>query len=66
MIKADRNILQRLIAAYEASRNVNLIEILKHELMPTPLSITLINGNLRTGSKAILQEILIANIDCLL
>ncbi|KAL8583179.1 hypothetical protein ACOMHN_029981 [Nucella lapillus] len=31
-VKADRNILQRLITAYEAGRNVNLQDILNHEL----------------------------------
>jgi hypothetical protein len=53
-VKVDRNILQRLIAAYEAGRPVNLNNILIHELFAVPLALAEVNGQLRTGSKAIL------------
>ena len=63
-IKADRKILQRLITAYEAGRSVNLAEILCHELLPVPLALSEMNWNLRTGSKAILSQVLAADVQC--
>ena len=38
-IKADRNILQRLITAYDAGRKVDLHNILQHELMSVPIAL---------------------------
>jgi len=63
-IKADRKILQRLITAYEAGRDVNLDEILCHELLPVPLALAEMNGNLRSGSKAIFSQVLTADVPC--
>ena len=40
ILKADRNILQRLVTSYEAGRSVDLPAILKHELIPVPVSRT--------------------------
>ena len=54
VIRADRLVLQRLISPYEAGRGINLDEILKHELLPIPVALAEMNGNLQTGSKAIL------------
>ncbi|KAL9960047.1 hypothetical protein ACROYT_G033445 [Oculina patagonica] len=49
-IKADRNILQRIITAYDAGRSVDLPRILSHDLMAVPLAIADTNGQLRTGN----------------
>lgn len=64
IIKVDRNVLKRLITAYEARRDVNLEEILMHELMPVPVAIAETNGALRSGNKALLAEALIDEIIC--
>lgn len=63
-VKADRNILQRLITAYEAGRTVNLDNIMMHELFVVPLSLAEVDGQLRSGSKAIFAKILTADIPC--
>jgi len=34
ILKVDRNVLQRLVTSYAAGCNVDLSNILKHELMP--------------------------------
>ena len=47
-IKVDWNILQRLITAYRAERELNLENILQHELMTVPLSLATTNGSLHT------------------
>ena len=57
-IKIDRNILQRLITAYRAGREVNLGNILKHELMSVPLSLATTSGTLLSSSKSLLSDIL--------
>jgi hypothetical protein len=58
IIKADRNILQRLILAYKAGREVDLRQILKHELLTVPISIASIDtsGSLKSGNKPVLQN----------
>ncbi len=43
-VKADRNLLQRLITALEAGRVADMPSILKHELMPVPLSLVEMDG----------------------
>ena len=48
IVKLDRNILQRLITAYRAGREVNLENILQHELMPVPLSLATTSGSLHS------------------
>ena len=35
---------------------VDLDEILKHELLPVPVALAEMNGTLRTGSKAVLLQ----------
>ena len=63
-LKADRSVLQRLVMAYDAGRKVDLKAILKHELLPVPLSLTKMNGTLRTGSKSILCDVLLDVVQC--
>jgi hypothetical protein len=63
-IKADRKILQRLITAYEAGRNVDLSMVLKHELMPVPPALAEMNGTLRSGSKTLLLQALTREVPC--
>ena len=64
IIRADRVVLQRLLTAYEAGRSINLPEILKHELLPVPVALAEMNGNLRTGSKSILVQAITEGISC--
>ena len=65
-IKADRTILQRVIDAYEAgrSRTINLDRILTHKLFVVPLDLAKVNRQLRTGSKAVLADVLTADVEC--
>ena len=44
VVKADRNILVRLITAYQSGCQVDLPKILSHELFPVPLSLAETNG----------------------
>ena len=62
--KADRNFMQRLIAAYRAGRPVDLARILNHELMNVPISIAETSGELRSGIKANLFDILTQCVTC--
>ena len=64
MIQADRSILQRLVMAYQAGREVNLKSILQHELLPVPLSLAEMNSELRTGDKSSLMNLITTDIDC--
>ncbi|KAG7500299.1 hypothetical protein JOB18_016414 [Solea senegalensis] len=64
VIKADRNILKRLVTAYEAGRPVDLPAVLKHELLPVPISLAEMNGTLRTGNKSVLVNKLTEDIVC--
>ena len=63
-LKVDQSIMQRLIIASQAGRDLNLKEILKHELLPVPISLAEMNGYLRSGSKAMLVSILTEDIQC--
>ena len=64
ILTADRNVIYRLITAYEAGREVNMQDILKHELMPVPVSITETDQTLRSGNKSVLAEALTSKITC--
>ena len=57
-IKVDRYILQRLLTAYRAGRNVNRENILQHELMAIPLSLATTYGSLHSTNKSVLANIL--------
>jgi len=61
ILKADRSILQRLLTAYAAGREVDLPAVLTHELRPVPILLAEMNGTLRTGNKA---DVLTEGIEC--
>ena len=63
-LKADRTILQRLVTAFQAGRKVVLQHVLQHELMNIPISIANCDGSLRTGSKAILADVITRYVVC--
>lgn len=54
ILKADRNILQRLLIAYKAGRDVDLGRILKHEFLLLPIAIADTSGSLKSGNKAVI------------
>ena len=56
--KHDRDVMQRLITSYEGGRNVNIQNVMRHELMPVPISIAETDGSLRTGTKSTLATLL--------
>ena len=62
ILNADRSILCRLVSAYQAGREVNLSDVLKHELMPVPVSLVQLNQTLRTGNKYVLADVLTKNV----
>lgn len=64
VVKADRNLLKRLVTAYEAGRPVDLPAVLMHELLPVPVSLAEMNGTLRTGNKSVLVNKLTEDIVC--
>lgn len=57
-IKADRDLLRRLLSATASGRKVDLSSILMHELTPVPLALALTDGSLRKTDKASLAHIL--------
>ena len=62
--KAERNVLQRIITAYDAGREVDLGKILRHELMNVPTAIANSDGYLRSGNKSILSQVLCGDVEC--
>ena len=62
-IKVDRNILQRLITAYRAGREVHLENILQHELMAVPLSLATTSGSLHSTNKSVMANILTQQVE---
>ena len=64
IVKVDRNVMKRLITAYEAGRDVNLAEVLQHELIPVPVAIAELNGSLKSGKKANLGEVILKDTEC--
>ena len=64
VVKADRNILVRLVTVYESSSQVYLPKILSLELFSVPLLLAEINGSLRTGNKSIPIQKLGEILDC--
>lgn len=64
VMKADKNVLQRLVTSYAAGRAVDLDNILKHELVPVPVALAEMNGSLKTGNKSMLADILTSDIEC--
>ena len=64
ILRADRNVLQRVIVAYEAGRIVDLHSVLSHELIPVPVALAEMNGNLRSGQKSVLADIRTTGTNC--
>lgn len=64
VVKTDKDFLCVLIAAYEGGRNINLKNILKHELCKVPISLASVDGELRTAEKASLQKEILKGIEC--
>ena len=64
ILRADWNVLQCLIIAYEAGRKVDLHSVLKYELMPVPVALAEMNGTLRTGQKSVLADLITSGINC--
>ena len=64
VMKADRNVLRRLITSYEAGRSVDLSCVLKHEHLPVPVSLAEMNSTLCTGNKSVLANVVTEDIDC--
>ena len=58
LIKVNRNILQRLITAYRAGREVNIENIIQPEFMTVPLSLATTSGSLHSTNKSVLANIL--------
>ena len=58
VLKADRNLFQRLLTAQSSGRTINLQELLQHELFPVPLALADTAGNLRSTQKSALAQIL--------
>jgi len=52
ILRADQNVLQYLIIAYETGLKVDLHSVLKYVLMPVPVTLAEMNGSLRTGQKS--------------
>ena len=63
-MKVDRYIMQLIITAYESGRKIDLSSILRHELMPVPLSLAELNGKLKCGTKSILVDVLTCGVEC--
>jgi hypothetical protein len=64
ILMADRIILHCLVTVYEAGREINMQDILKHELMPVPVSLAETNQTLRTGNKYILADVVTTGVNC--
>ena len=58
VIKADRKLLQRLLTVSLVGRNIDMHDILKHELSNVPLSLAKVNGTLNSTTKSDLVNIL--------
>ena len=56
-VKAERDIFRRLLIASDSGRNVNLENILKHELSPVPLALAKTDHKLLSTNKSDLIDI---------
>lgn len=61
VIKADRDLYRRLLAATQSGRNVDLQRLVKHELSPVPLSLARTDGSLNPSDKSALMTILVGD-----
>ncbi|CAH1154985.1 unnamed protein product [Phaedon cochleariae] len=64
VVEADRDVLRRLIVAFEAGRQIDLPSILKHELLSVPLSIAEMDGTLRSSEKASMIKLVAEGVEC--
>lgn len=63
-VKADRDLLRRVVVALESGRKVDVDTLLQRELSPVPLLIAALDGCLRlASSKSDLASILHKNVD---
>ena len=60
---STENILQRRITAYRAGREVHLENILWHELMAVPLSLTTTSDSLHSTNKSVMASILTQQVE---
>ena len=51
-IKADRQLIQRLLNASKVGRNIDMADIMKHELANIPLSLACTNRKMTTTAKS--------------
>ena len=58
VVKADRKLLQQLLTASLAGRQIDMHSILQHELSNVPLSLAKTNGTLNMATKSDLINIL--------
>lgn len=58
VVKAEKNVMQRIITAFDAGRKIDLLEILSHELTNVPVSVLDKYGCLRSGNKSLLSQVL--------
>ena len=63
LLKADRKLLQRLFNAASSGRSVQTADILKHELLPVPLSLAKPDGQMNQTSKSDLLSLLTTAMD---
>ena len=57
-MKADRDLLRRVIVALESGRDVDVNTLLQSELAPVPKSLVTLDGSLREAGKSDLGTIL--------
>ena len=63
VIKAHQKLLQRLLTASMAGRQIKMDEVLQHELSSLPLSLAKINGDMNSTSKSDMTDILMGDIE---
>jgi len=63
ILRANRNVLQHHIIAYEAGHKVDLHNVLNYELTPVPVALAETNGSLRTGQKSVLADLITSGIN---
>ena len=61
-MKADKDLLRRVIVALESGRDVDVNTLLQSELAPVPKSLATLDGSLREAGKSDLGTILQGNV----
>ena len=62
-MKADRDLLQRLLVGTEGGRDIGMKSILEHESSLVPTSLASIDGKLNKSCKADVTDILTEGLD---